>query len=261
MLDYDTSARNISLALPSFREVGNTESMVLCTLLALSGMTLAAIQEKREPEYKMEVVQLVFLVEGDIKIKMSAEQAEKMQAEHLKLLEGLWSERKAILVGPLTDAGKYRGLIALHVKTRDEALDLLKNDPFIKSGILAVEPYGWYTATNIPEKGPKFLDLETYWFGFLRTPANAPTFDEAKSKEIQAGHMANINAMAATGDLVLAGPIAEKGDFRGVFIFRTKDKAKVEEMASKDPAIKAGRLKLELFQWQTAKGTFPKKPK
>lgn len=237
--------------------------MLSCTLLAFAGLTLATtpLQERKEPEYKMEIVQLIFFVEGDVKIKMSAEQAENMQADHLKFLEKLWEERKALLVGPLADAGKYRGLIALHVKTKDEAVSLLKQDPWIKSGVLGLEPYGWFMATNVPQKGPKFLDLEPLWFGFLRRPANAPEVDEAKAKEIQAGHMANINAMAASGDLVLAGPIMESPEFRGVFIFRTKDKARAEELAAKDPAIKAGRLKLELFQWMTAKGTFPKAPK
>ena len=69
--------------------------------------------------------------------------------------------------------------------------------------------------------------------------------------------MQNIQAMAESGDLVLAGPIAGNSEFRGVFIFRTPEKEKIEAMVSRDPAIKANRLKLELYRWYTAKGTFP----
>ena len=63
--------------------------------------------------------------------------------------------------------------------------------------------------------------------------------------------MANIQAMAASGDLVLAGPLTDEGPLvedsrgcflRGVFVFRGTDEKHLREIAAPDAAIQAGRL-------------------
>lgn len=221
-------------------------------------IALACLMALTTPaKLEMGIVQLVFFTKPASPIQMEASEAEKLQTAHLKFLESLYTTRKALIVGPLMKAGKYEGLIAIDSKTKEEALELLKQDPWIKRGAMGLEAYGWYMDKAAPKKAPHFLDLETMWFGFLRRPDDAPTKTEAELQEIQDGHMANINAMAKSGDLVLAGPIQDKGDFRGVFIFRTKDRKKIEELVARDPAISSGRLKLELFQWMTTKGTLP----
>lgn len=101
-------------------------------------------------------------------------------------------------------------------------------------------------------KAPTF-DLEQYQFGILR---KGPAWTAESSPEvqtIQAGHMENIRRMASTGKLVAAGPLMDNGDLRGIFIF----KATAEEatrLASEDPAIKSGRMVLNLFAWMGPKG-------
>ena len=67
--------------------------------------------------------------------------------------------------------------------------------------------------------------------------------------------MANIRAMAATGLLIVAGPFDDKGgQMRGLFIFRNAPLEKLREMVDQDPAVKAGRLVVELIPWWAAKG-------
>lgn len=61
------------------------------------------------------------------------------------------------------------------------------------------------------------LKMSTYYFAFLRrgpkwTPEKTP-----ETEKLQAAHMANINAMAATGKLVIAGPLENAGNYAGVF--------------------------------------------
>jgi uncharacterized protein YciI len=224
-------------------------------------LALTILQQAPEkPKYDMQVRQLVFLVTPEKPVSLTKEEVQKKQMEHLKYLEGLWKEGKALMVGPLQDAGKYRGLILLDVKTKEEAEALMSKDPYVLAGAMGMETHGWFVARNVPQKGPKFLDIEPLWFGFLKRNTDAPKVSDEEAKEIQAGHMANINKMAESGDLVLAGPVADGGDFRGIFIFRTPEKEKIMELASHDPAINKNRLKLELFRWYTAKGTFPKQP-
>lgn len=230
--------------------------MVLTSCLCLALPCLAQ-ESKTEPVYDMKLRQLVFLVEPEVAPAISKEEAVAKQRAHLAYLEGLWKAGKLLLVGPLVGAGKLKGICLVDVEKPEEAEALLKQDPWVAAGQLKIELKTWFVARNVPQQGPKFLDLEPLWFGFLKRPADAPEYPKEVLDEIQAGHMTNIGAMAASGDLVLAGPMAGNGELRGIFIFRTASKEKVMEMAAKDPAIQKGRLKLELFQWFTAKGTFP----
>jgi uncharacterized protein YciI len=61
--------------------------------------------------------------------------------------------------------------------------------------------------------------------------------------------------MADTGKLIVAGPFTDgAGDLRGILIFHgvTLDEAKA--MIAEDPAVRAGRLEIELKPWMAAKG-------
>jgi len=62
--------------------------------------------------------------------------------------------------------------------------------------------------------------------------------------------MANIMRMAKDGDLVLAGPFAANDQgMQGIYIFNVKTVAEAEALTATDPAIKAGRLVMELIPW------------
>ncbi len=100
-------------------------------------------------------------------------------------------------------------------------------------------------------KPPQF-ELETYQLGFLRKGPNHGTGTKEEADKIQAGHMANINKMAANGKLFAAGPMGDNGDLRGIFIFRGISPEEAKALAAEDPAIKADRLKLDLFPWMAA---------
>ena len=101
--------------------------------------------------------------------------------------------------------------------------------------------------------------------GLLYRGPNATAEVTETSKKLQAGHMANINKMAADGHLLIAGPMAGpmtgQGDLRGIFIFDTDDVKKAQEWCDQDPAIQAGTLRVELHKWYAAKGiTYDKSP-
>jgi uncharacterized protein YciI len=91
--------------------------------------------------------------------------------------------------------------------------------------------------------------MDSYFFGLLyRGPAWTPG-ETDETKKIQEGHMANIQRMADVGALVAAGPIEGGEQLRGIFIFRVKTAEEARALAANDPAIKAGRLTLELHPW------------
>ena len=97
-------------------------------------------------------------------------------------------------------------------------------------------------------------NLKPYFFVLLK---KGPTRDQdsATAAKIQQGHMQNINALAASGMLNVAGPFLDEGDMRGIFVFDCTSEDSVKAMIEGDPAIKAGRLIYEIHPWMTQRGT------
>lgn len=96
--------------------------------------------------------------------------------------------------------------------------------------------------------GPLFRDVRVTKFSHPTGPNRDQSEEEAA--ELQKAHMANIMRMAKDGDLVLAGPFAANDQgMQGIYIFNVKTVAEAEALTATDPAIKAGRLVMELIPW------------
>ena len=104
---------------------------------------------------------------------------------------------------------------------------------------------------------PVYLnEMKRYWLVLLKSGPNRDQDKEAAAK-IQAGHMANINRLAAEGKLIMAGPMGSgSGDLRGIFIMDCKDSTEVQAMVNSDTAVMTGRLRMEYYPWWSAKGKF-----
>lgn len=90
--------------------------------------------------------------------------------------------------------------------------------------------------------------MRTYVMAFLKSgPNRSRTPEEAQN--LQRAHMANINRLAAEGKLVLAGPFADNGTLRGIYVFDVPTVAEAEALTKSDPAIQAGSLVMELHPW------------
>lgn len=229
-------------------------------LLMLPSLMFAA--EPENPAEQMFTVQFVVLEAGPNQEKLSDEKTRQLQTEHLEGLEAMMRQGQALIVGPLEGSDTWRGIAVLDVDSKDKAVALFANDPWVKSGHLVVESLPWNVAKKVlqPLKG-EFTDVEPCLLGILERPANAPQVSAEQGKQLQAGHMQNIYAMAASGDLAVAGPFAEDTPLRGVFVFRGSDRAHVEALVARDPAVQAGRLTLRLMNWWVSKGVLPPAPK
>lgn len=86
-----------------------------------------------------------------------------------------------------------------------------------------------------------------YMVHLLSGPVRSQNAEEAA--EIQKGHLANIGRLAREGKIILAGPMLDGGELRGIFIFNVDTKAEVEELLATDPAIASERLKAEVMCW------------
>jgi uncharacterized protein YciI len=221
--------------------------LVLCALLAAPAVN---------PDHEMFQVQLVLLKTGPKEIEAVPE--DPRQAQHLAGLEALLRSRQALIVGPVEGEGDLRGLVVLDVATQGEAEKLLARDPWIASNHLVAEYHTWFVAKRLFRPlGGAFLDVEPVTLALLVRPPDAPELSAEERATVQAGHMANIQAMAEAGELAIAGPFVEDTPLRGVFVFRTVDRQKIDALVAADPAVKRGRLKLEPHTWWVSKGVLP----
>ena len=100
--------------------------------------------------------------------------------------------------------------------------------------------------------------MVTVYLGLLRRgPAWTPE-ETAESEQLQATHLAYIRQMADAGSLIMAGPFTDRGHLRGVFVFRVGSLKEAQALAGADPAVKAGRLIVELHPWLVSESVLPK---
>ncbi len=78
--------------------------------------------------------------------------------------------------------------------------------------------------------------------------------DSTTAAELQKGHLANIGRLYKEGKIDLAGPMGHDGDLRGIFVFNCETYDEVLAHCATDPAIKAGRLVVEIYPWWSEKG-------
>ena len=110
-----------------------------------------------------------------------------------------------------------------------------------------------YDAALATKLGADENGMKTYVMAFLKAGPNRNRPREEAAK-LQAAHRANINRLAKEGKLVLAGPFADDGELRGIYIFDVKSVAEAEALTKTDPAIQAGQLVMELHPWYGTAG-------
>ena len=105
-------------------------------------------------------------------------------------------------------------------------------------------------------------DMAQYFVGFIYRGEKWTPEVNAETMEIQKAHRANIRKLIGTGQLVLAGPFGDDGKLRGLFFYDVKTVEEARKLADSDPAVQAGRLRVELHPWwgTTALRGLVKKP-
>ncbi len=90
--------------------------------------------------------------------------------------------------------------------------------------------------------------MKKYVMAFLKRGPNRSQ-DSVTAANLQRAHLKNIQRMANEGKLVLAGPFMENTDLRGIYIFNVETLEEARKLTETDPAVKAGRLVMELHPW------------
>jgi uncharacterized protein YciI len=115
-----------------------------------------------------------------------------------------------------------------------------------------------------PEPARPRFEMESFQLVLLRRgPAWTPEVTPAV-EALQKQHIAHLEAMSQAGKMVIAGPLGDQADptLRGVCLYRVGSVDEARALAEQDPAVKAGRLRVEAMTWWVGKGylAFPKAP-
>lgn len=106
-------------------------------------------------------------------------------------------------------------------------------------------------------------ELEMFYLVLLKRGDN-PWGEDAPQDEVmalQAAHMGNIRKLAEAGHMALAGPFVNAEDgLRGAFVLRAESLEHAVELTQSDPAVQAGKLKMDVIQWAVPKGSIPESP-
>ncbi|MBK7132761.1 MAG: hypothetical protein IPH69_08060 [Bacteroidales bacterium] len=91
--------------------------------------------------------------------------------------------------------------------------------------------------------------MKSYILAILKTGSNKLAAG-AERDNLFKGHFANINAMAESGKLVIAGPIDEnEKTYRGIFILNVKTIDEAKELLKADPTISQKIFDVEYYEW------------
>ena len=228
----------------------------LFVILLAAIPVLGQTEKPQPPESKMVQFHMALLKRSPNFENSPVADPETLEAAQRDYVASLMQLGKAVIVGRLTDNGHIRGVYILRAKSADEAREWAEASPVVKNGRLIAEMHPWWSE-DIMKAPTQPIKMMTAYLGFLKrgekwTPEKTPA-----TAALQKAHLANINRLAETKKLVVAGPFGDNTDLRGVFVFRVASLEEAKALAETDPAVQAGRLVIEMHPWQVPEGVLP----
>ena len=111
-----------------------------------------------------------------------------------------------------------------------------------------------YDSILAAKLGADDYGMKKYVMAFLKAGPNRDQ-DSTTAAELQRAHLDNIFRLADEGKLALAGPFLDGGELKGVYVFNVTTIEEAKTLTETDPAIKAGRLVMELHPWYGSAAT------
>jgi uncharacterized protein YciI len=178
--------------------------------------------------------------------------------QHKATIWSMLKSGKAVIVSHIGRDQDRVVILILRAASAAEAKTWVDKNAAVKAGFYDAELRPWWSADIFrPPTSP--LGVETLYLGFLKRGSNRKEGDGTtpEVQELQKAHIANINRLAETRKLVVAGPFGDNGEYRGIFVFRVGSLKEAQDLAATDPMIKIDRLRLELHEWTVPAGVIP----
>ena len=224
-------------------------------LLALLCICVPVMAQEHETEHKLVQFQLALLKRAPRSTPRGGV-SPPLRRQHLAYYQSLLASGKALIAGPIQDDPEWSGVAIFNTKSADEARAWATGDPAVAAGFFTVELHPWWSEDvfkkNVQPGGTTTVYLAILVRGAKWTPGQTP-----ETEAIQKAHLANIGRLAEMKKLVVAGPFGDDGTLRGIFVFRVASLEEARTLAETDPAVKAGRLALQIHPWIVPDGILP----
>ncbi|MEP6650635.1 MAG: YciI family protein [Lapillicoccus sp.] len=104
-----------------------------------------------------------------------------------------------------------------------------------------------------PPDVPAEFDVRT--IVYLRRGANPSDLDEEASTAVHHAHLAHLADLGRRGIIAANGPLRDQSDqtMRGMSVY-TVDPDEARRLAEADPAVRAGRFRVDVAQWCVSAG-------
>ena len=249
----------------------NRSTLILVLIFCLGTFLSATAQEKPQakaeakPEAKAEPkaeahklveFHMALLKHGPKWTAAETPDTAEMHKQHVAYVMSLVNSGKAVLAGPFTDGGEIDGVFVFRAKSAAEGKAWADADPSVAAGYRVAEMHPWWSE-DVMKKPSTPVKLTTAYLALLTrgdkwTPEKTPA-----TEELQKAHIANIVRLADMKKLVVAGPFGDNGQLRGIFVFKVASIEEARVLAETDPAVKAGRLAIDLHPWMVPEGVLP----
>ena len=210
-------------------------------------------------QHKLVQFQMAIMKRGPAWDSTKAEDRNAIVQQHLKNVLALLTSGKLIIAGPFDDSSDLAGIFIFRTASADEAKALVDTDPAVKAGFMIPEMRPWSSEDIFKKAVTEPLKMEAVYFGFLKKGPNRKEGDgdTPEIKKLQDAHIANIVRLANMKKMVMAGPIGDDGELRGIFVFRVASMKEAQDLAATDPMIKIDRLRIDLHPWHVPVGVIP----
>jgi len=239
---------------PTTANKSNYTPLIILLAVFIFGAALSGAR----PQSKMVQFQMAVMKKGPKWDSTGETEKNRILHQHLRNVVALLQSGKAVVAGPFGDDSDPAGIFVLRAGSSEEAKTWIDADPSVKAGLFVFEMHPWFSE-DIFKKANMPLEFQTLYFGFLKKGPNRKEGDDKtpEVQNLQKAHIANINRLAETKKLVMAGPFGDDGELKGVFVFRVESLKEAQDLAATDPMIKIDRLRIELHPWQIPQGVLP----
>src|ERR1700752_163486 len=232
------------------------QQVVAMVLISLVMGQVFAQEQKAEPESKLIQFQMALLKHGPKWSPPPHPEMPDVHTKHLAYVQTLLESNKAVIAGSIKDGGTLVGAYILRTTSADEAKQWVNEDPAVAAGLVEVEMHPWWSE-DVMKKTVTRSRVMTSYLAFLTRGDKWPPEKTPATEALQKAHLANIGRLAKMGKLVVAGPFGDDGKLRGIFIFKVASLEEAQALAATDPAVKAGRLALDIHPFVVPEGILP----
>ncbi len=220
---------------------------------ALSFAQQPAEKKDDKPAFQLETFYMAIMTKTDnFKANVANSQAKSQQ----QYWQSVAAKGDLILGGPSAANDSLAAAFVFRAADKTAAEKVANADPFVQQKLWTAFILPWGTQKDYLKPLTTYDPSGNYYLGFLKRGDKWSPEETPERAQIQEAHLKNIGRLHEMGKLVAAGPFMEDNDYRGIFVFKTATAAEANELTNTDPAVQAGRLRIELHAWKLPKEAF-----